>query len=244
VEKLKKAISGKNDPDLQLLHSLADYLIRRSVWAFGGDGWAYDIGYGGVDHVLASGRDVNVLVLDTEVYSNTGGQMSKSTPLGAIARFAEAGKPLAKKDLGLMAMTYGNVYVARIALGANMNQAVRAINEADAYKGPSLVIAYTHCINHGIDMSNGVDQQKRVVDSGAWILCRYNPDLAAQGKNPLQIDSKPPSIDIEEYMYKELRFRALKQTNPEKALQYLDRARALVKEKRRYYEHLAAMEMG
>ncbi|MFW6180857.1 MAG: 4Fe-4S dicluster domain-containing protein, partial [Spirochaetota bacterium] len=244
VGRLKKAIAGAGDPELKLLHSLADYLLRRSIWAFGGDGWAYDIGYGGVDHVLASGRDVNVLVLDTEVYSNTGGQMSKSTPLGAIARFAEAGKPLAKKDLGLMAMTYGNVYVARIALGANMNQAVRAINEADAYKGPSLVIAYTHCIAHGIDMSNGIDEQKRAVDSGAWILCRYNPDLAAQGKNPLQLDSKPPSIDIEEYMYKQLRFRALKQINPEKALQYLDQARTYVKEKRRYYEHLAAMEMG
>jgi pyruvate-ferredoxin/flavodoxin oxidoreductase len=243
VGKLKKAIAGKSDPDLTLLHSLADYLIRRSVWAFGGDGWAYDIGYGGVDHVLASGKDINVLVLDTEVYSNTGGQMSKATPIGAIARFAEAGKPLTKKDLALMAMTYGNVYVARIAMGANMNQAVRAINEADAYKGPSLVMAYTHCIAHGIDMSNGIDEQKRAVDSGAWILCRYNPDLAKEGKNPLVIDSKEPSIDIEEYMYKELRFRALKQTSPEKAVEYLEGARKYVKDKWHYYNHLASMPM-
>jgi pyruvate-ferredoxin/flavodoxin oxidoreductase len=244
VVRLKEAIAGKDNDDLKLLHSMADHLIRRSVWAFGGDGWAYDIGYGGVDHVLASGKDVNVLVLDTEVYSNTGGQMSKATPLGAIAKFAEAGKPLPKKDLALMAMTYGDVYVAKIALGANMNQAVKALNEADAYRGPSLVMAYTHCIAHGIDMSTGIDEQKRAVDSGAWILCRYNPELAAQGKNPLRLDSKPPSIDIEDYMYNQLRFRALKKTNAEQAAHYLEQARANVKKTRRYYEHLAAMEMA
>jgi len=243
VEKLKKALEGKEDADLKLLLSLSDYLIRRSVWGFGGDGWAYDIGYGGLDHVLASGSDVNILVLDTEVYSNTGGQVSKSTPRGAIARFAEAGKPLAKKDLGMMAITYGNVYVARVAMGANMNQAVKAFNEADAYKGPSIIIAYTHCIAHGIDMSNGLDEQKRAVNSGAWILYRYNPQLAKEGKNPLIIDSKEPSIDIADYMYNELRFRALKQTYPENADRYLELAREDAKKRWKMYKNLSEMEM-
>lgn len=242
VTRLKEQLKGKDDPACKLLLSLADYLIKRSIWAFGGDGWAYDIGYGGLDHVIASGKDVNLLVLDTEVYSNTGGQMSKSTPLGAIARFAEAGKPSAKKDLGLMAITYGNVYVATIALGANMNQAIRALNEADAYNGPSLIISYSQCINHGIDMSNGIEEQKRAVDSGAWILYRYNPLLLKEGKNPLIIDSKEPSIDIEEYMYRQIRFRALKQTNPERALRFLEQAREEVKRRYRFYRHLAAME--
>ncbi len=242
IGKLKKLIAGKKDQDLQLLLSLADYLVKRSIWAFGGDGWAYDIGYGGLDHVIASEKDVNILVLDTEVYSNTGGQMSKSTPLGAIARFAEAGKPNAKKDLGMMAMTYGSVYVARIALGANMNQAVKALNEADGYNGPSLIIAYTHCIAHGIDMANGVDEQKLAVNSGAWVLYRYNPLLAREGKNPLVIDSKEPSIDIGEYMYNELRFRALKQTNPEKAIEYLEIAREDAEKRYRMYRHLADMK--
>jgi pyruvate-ferredoxin/flavodoxin oxidoreductase len=239
VGKLKKTLKNTDDKDLKLLLSLTDYLIKRSIWAFGGDGWAYDIGYGGVDHVLASGRDVNILVLDTEVYSNTGGQMSKSTPLGAIARFAEAGKPMQKKDLGLMAMVYGNAYVARIALGANMNQGVRALNEADAYPGPSLIIAYTHCIAHGIDMSNGIEEQKKAVASGHWPLYRFNPLLAKEGKNPLNIDSKEPSIDIGEYMYGELRFRALKQTNPEKAIEYLEKARADAERRYRMYKHLS-----
>jgi pyruvate-ferredoxin/flavodoxin oxidoreductase len=238
---LKKSIEGKSDADLSLLFSLADYVIKRSIWAFGGDGWAYDIGYGGVDHVLASGKDVNILVLDTEVYSNTGGQMSKSTPIGAIARFAEAGKPIGKKDLGLMAMTYGNAYVARIALGANMNQGVRALNEADAYPGPSLVIAYTHCIAHGIDMSNGIEEQKKAVASGHWPLYRFNPVAAKEGKNPLTIDSKEPTMDIGDYMYGELRFRALKQTNPEAAVEYLEKARADAERRYRMYKHLAEM---
>ena len=235
-------IEGSKDAGSQLLLSLADYLIKRSIWAFGGDGWAYDIGYGGVDHVLASGKDVNILVLDTEVYSNTGGQMSKSTPIGAIARFAEAGKPIAKKDLGMMAMTYGNVYVARIAMGANMNQTVKALNEADAYPGPSLILAYTHCIAHGIDMSNGIEEQKKAVNSGHWVLYRYNPLLAKEGKNPLSVDSKEPSLDIGEYMYGELRFRALKATNPEKAVYYLDTARADAARRYQMYKHLAEME--
>jgi pyruvate-ferredoxin/flavodoxin oxidoreductase len=241
VIKLKKSLEKTSDGDLKYLLSLADYIIKRSIWAFGGDGWAYDIGYGGVDHVLALGRDVNILVLDTEVYSNTGGQMSKSTPIGAIARFAEAGKPVGKKDLGLMAMTYGRAYVGRIALGANMNQAVRALNEADAYPGPSLIIAYTHCIAHGIDMSNGIENQKKAVKSGHFPLYRFNPMLAKEGKNPLTVDSKEPSLDIAEYMYGELRFRALKQTNPEKAIEYLETARADASRRYDMYKHLAEM---
>ena len=242
VSKLKEALKKSDEELLKLLLSVADYLIRRSVWIFGGDGWAYDIGYGGLDHVLASGKDVNALVLDTEVYSNTGGQMSKATPLGAIAKFAEAGKPLPKKDLGLMAMSYRNVYVARVAMGANKVQAVRAFNEADAYNGPSIIIAYSHCIAHGIDMSRGLEQQKRAVDSGAWILFRYNPDLIKQGKNPLKLDSKEPSIDIEEYVNNEIRFRSLKKSHPDLAAKYLAQARENVKMNYKYYKQLAELE--
>jgi pyruvate-ferredoxin/flavodoxin oxidoreductase len=241
VIQLKRLLEKKNDKSSKLLFSLVDYLIKRSVWFFGGDGWAYDIGFGGLDHVIASGKDVNALVLDTEVYSNTGGQMSKSTPIGAIAKFAEAGKPLGKKDLGMMAMTYGSVYVARVALGANMNQCVKAFNEADAYNGPSLIIAYSHCIAHGIDMSNGLVEQKLAVDSGAWVLFRYNPDLAKQGKNPLTLDSKEPSIDIEDYMYNEIRFRALKNTYPERAKKFLEQARKEAQRRYRIYKNLAEM---
>jgi pyruvate-ferredoxin/flavodoxin oxidoreductase len=243
VVKLKDALRGKNDEHARMLLGAADYLIKRSIWAFGGDGWAYDIGYGGLDHVIASGRDVNILVLDTEVYSNTGGQMSKSTPVGAIARFAEAGKPLGKKDLGMMAISYGNVYVAKVALGYNMTQAVKAFNEADAYPGTSLIIAYSHCINQGIDMSKGLEQQKRAVESGAWVLYRYNPLALAEGKNPLTLDSKEPSMDIEEYMYRELRFRALKYSNPESALKFLEQAREDAKRRYRLYRHLADTEL-
>ena len=242
VSQLKKLLKGKKDGVYPLLFSLADFLIKRSVWFFGGDGWAYDIGYGGLDHVLASDKDVNALVLDTEVYSNTGGQMSKSTPMGAIAKFAEAGKSLGKKDLGMMVMTYGTVYVARVALGASLNQCVKAFNEADAYNGPSLVIAYSHCIAHGIDMSNGLTEQKRAVDSGAWVLFRYNPDLAKQGKNPLILDSKEPSLDLEEYMYNELRFKALKNANPERASFLLGQAKKDVQRRYNIYKHLAEME--
>ncbi|UCB45183.1 MAG: pyruvate:ferredoxin (flavodoxin) oxidoreductase [Spirochaetota bacterium] len=243
VAKLKKALKGKNKEDYRLLLSLADYLIQKSVWLFGGDGWAYDIGYGGLDHILASGKNVNALVLDTEVYSNTGGQMSKSTPVGAIAKFAEAGKPQGKKDLGMMAITYGSVYVAKVALGANMNQCVKAFNEADAYNGTSLIIAYSHCIAQGIDMSNGNQQQKLAVDSGALVLFRYNPDLVKEGKNPLTIDSKEPSIDIAEYMYNENRFRALKNSFPERAKTFLEQAREDAKRRYKMYKNLAQMEV-
>jgi len=241
VGELKKALKGKSSEEFKLLASLSDYLIKRSVWIFGGDGWAYDIGYGGLDHVLASGRDVNALVLDTEVYSNTGGQMSKSTPLGAIAKFAEAGKPFSKKDLGLMAFTYGNVYVARVAMGYSMNQTVKAFNEADAYDGPSLIIAYSHCIAHGINMMKGLDEQRLAVESGAWVLYRFNPMLEKEGKNPLILDSKEPSIDIEDYMYNEIRFRALKMTNPERAVKFLEQAKKDARKRYEMYKHLASM---
>ncbi|MDP3478397.1 MAG: thiamine pyrophosphate-dependent enzyme, partial [Desulfoprunum sp.] len=200
----------------RLLH-LTDFLVKKSVWAFGGDGWAYDIGYGGVDHVLASGENVNILVLDTEVYSNTGGQMSKSTPRAATAQFAAGGKKMPKKNMGMIFATYGNVYVAQISIGANPAQAIKAIAEAEAYDGPSLIIAYAHCINHGINMAKGLEQQKKAVLSGHWPLYRFNPDLEAQGKNPLTIDSKDPSITFAEYALGENRYRALKMVNPTEA---------------------------
>ncbi len=239
VEKLKEQLKGIDSETAKHMLSAADYLIKRSVWIIGGDGWAYDIGYGGLDHVLASGRNVNLLVLDTQVYSNTGGQMSKATPVGAVAKFAAAGKPHAKKDLGLMAMSYGNVYVARVAMGANSIQTLRAFLEAEAYDGPSIIIAYSHCIAHGIDMALGMNQQKLAVESGAWNLFRYNPVLAREGKNPLKLDSKEPSIDISEYMNNEIRFRSLKQINPERAEKLLNLAREEAKEKYKYFKYLA-----
>jgi pyruvate-ferredoxin/flavodoxin oxidoreductase len=174
------------------LKNVANFLVNKSIWGIGGDGWAYDIGFGGVDHVMASGKNVNLLVLDTEVYSNTGGQMSKATPRGSTAKFAAAGKPLSKKDMGLMLMAYGSVYVAQIAIGASHNQTVKAFAEAEAYDGPSCILAYSHCIAHGINMSLGLEAQARAVKSGHWLLYRYNPELIAQGKNPLQLDSKKP----------------------------------------------------
>ena len=196
------------------LLSLADYLVKKSVWAIGGDGWAYDIGYGGLDHVLASGENINLLMLDTEVYSNTGGQMSKATPLAAQAEFAAAGKRTPKKNMGMIMATYGNVYVAQVAFGANPVQTVKAFLEAEAFKGPSLVVAYSTCIAQGIDMSKGVDEMKRAVACGHWPLYRYNPDLEAQGKSPLIIDSGEPTISFAEYAYNETRYRALRQAEP------------------------------
>jgi len=219
--------------------SVADYLIKKSVWVLGGDGWAYDIGYGGLDHVMASGRNVNVLVLDTEVYSNTGGQMSKATPLGAVAKFAAAGKPVGKKDLGMMMMIYGSVYVARISIGANPNQAVRAFIEAESYDGPSIIIANAHCIAHGINMTEGVNYQKMAVESGAWPLFRYDPRLEAQGKNPLILDSKPPTLPLEEYMYAENRFRMLKKADPERAEKLLEAAKKDVADRFKMYQQWA-----
>ena len=206
----------------------------------GGDGWAYDIGYGGLDHVLASGRNVNALVLDTEVYSNTGGQCSKSTPRGAVAKFAAGGKPGAKKDLAMMAMSYGNVYVARVALGANPRQTLKAFIEAEAYDGPSLIIAYSHCIAHGIDMINGLKQQKLAVDCGHWPLYRYNPDLAAQGQNPFCLDSKKPTIPLKDYAYNEIRYKMLTRSKPEEAKRLIELGQEDVNERWRGIERMAA----
>ncbi|MGI6657255.1 MAG: pyruvate:ferredoxin (flavodoxin) oxidoreductase [Desulfobulbus sp.] len=217
VAELKAALADKQDAIAKRLYHVADYLVKKSVWIIGGDGWGYDIGYGGLDHVLASGQNVNVLLLDTEVYSNTGGQMSKSTPRAAVAQFAAGGKNMPKKNIGLIFSTFGTVYVARISIGANPQQAIRAIQEAEAYDGPSLIIAYAHCINHGINMATGLEQQKRAVECGHWSLFRYNPMLEAEGKNPMVIDSKEPTIPFSEYALKENRYRMLNISNPEQA---------------------------
>jgi pyruvate-ferredoxin/flavodoxin oxidoreductase len=225
VAQLKEACksSGKCDACSQLI-TVADYLVNKSVWIVGGDGWAYDIGYGGLDHVLASGKNVNVLVMDTEVYSNTGGQMSKATPRAAVAQFAAGGKDMPKKDLGRIAMSYGNIYVAQTALMANPNQTVKAFAEAENYDGPSLIIAYTHCIAHGIDMAKGVDEQKNAIACGHWPLYRFDPRLKDQDKNPLQLDSKAPTMEFSEYAYGENRYRTLLKSNPEVAKQLMDKA--------------------
>jgi len=244
VQKLKDKLSGIKSPEAKELASLADVLVRKNVWILGGDGWAYDIGYGGLDHVLASGRDVNVLVLDTEVYSNTGGQMSKATPRGAVAKFAAAGKPAPKKDLAMMAITYGNVYVARVAIGASDTQTVKAFREAEAYPGPSLILAYTHCIAHGYNLVNGLNQQKLAVQSGYWPLVRYNPLLAEEGQNPLSIDSKAPALPLQDYIYNETRYSMLTKSHPEEAAKLLELAQEDVNKRWRSYEHLASMKYG
>jgi len=243
VEQLKAAIrKGKPCTDCEQLLTVADYLVRKSVWALGGDGWAYDIGYGGLDHVLASGAKVNILVLDTEVYSNTGGQMSKSTPRGAVAKFAAAGKTAPKKDLGLLAMVYGNIYVAKVALGANTNQTVKAFVEAESYPGSSLIIAYAHCIAHGIEMTTGYDEQKKAVACGHWPLYRFDPRLKAEGKNPLQLDSKAPTLGFEEYAYGENRYRSLKQAKPEAAADLMKLATGDVADRWKLMEQLAGLK--
>ena len=238
---LRQKLEGVNTREARDLYALADALVRKTVWGVGGDGWAYDIGYGGLDHVLASGENVNLLVLDTEVYSNTGGQMSKATPLGAVAKFAFGGKPQPKKDLAMMAMTYGNVYVARVAFGFNDMQTVKAFLEAEAYDGPSLIIAYCHCIAHGYDLVHGLDQQKAAVQSGYWPLFRYNPELLKQGKNPLQLDSKAPTLPLEKYIYNETRYSMLRHSNPEAAKRLLEAAQEAVLRRWKQYEYLAAM---
>ncbi len=243
VDELKEKLKSSGSSEAKELISASDYLIRKSVWIFGGDGWAYDIGYGGLDHVMASGRNVNALVMDTEVYSNTGGQMSKATPIGAIAKFAASGKPIKKKDLGMMMMSYGYVYVAQIAMGYNRIQTIKAVQEAEAYDGPSIIIAYSHCIpNHGIAMNIGMEQQKLAVNAGLWPLYRFNPELKKQGKNPLQLDSREPSVDVEDYIYREIRYRALKQAKPEQAQEYLEQAKQNIKEQWETYKYLAARE--
>jgi pyruvate-ferredoxin/flavodoxin oxidoreductase len=244
VEILKGKLAGSSDAKAKDLLSLADVLVKKSVWIFGGDGWAYDIGYGGLDHVLASGRNVNVLVMDTQVYSNTGGQSSKATPIGAVAKFAAKGKDIPRKDLGMIAMTYGYVYVAQVAMGSSDVQTLRAFMEADAYDGPSLILAYSHCIAHGIDMSKGLDQQKLAVQSGSWPLYRYNPANIAEGKNPLKLDSKAPSIPVSEYAYNETRYRMLLQSDENRAEALMKLAQKDVGARWQLYEQMAAMHYG
>jgi pyruvate-ferredoxin/flavodoxin oxidoreductase len=242
VATLKEKLAGLDTPEAAQLKSLADMLVKRSVWIVGGDGWAYDIGYGGLDHVLASGRNVNVLVLDTQVYSNTGGQASKATPRAAVAKFAAGGKAMPKKDLGMIYMTYGNVYVAQVAMGANDRQTVRALVEAESYDGPSLIIAYSHCIAHGITMRLGFDQQQLAVDSGAWVLYRYDPRRAEQGLNPLQLDSKAPKVPVKDYAYNETRFKMLTQSKPEEAARLLALMQQDANERWRTYEQFASLD--
>jgi pyruvate-ferredoxin/flavodoxin oxidoreductase len=238
VKRLKHAIAGDTSETCKQLASVADYMVGKSVWIIGGDGWAYDIGYGGLDHVIASGKNVNLLVLDTEVYSNTGGQMSKSTPRAAVAKFAAGGKPTAKKDLALMAMTYGNVYVAQVSL-ANPSHLVKTIIEAEAYNGPSLIICYAHCISHGINTTFGVEGQRKAVACGHWPLFRYNPVLAQEGENPFKLDSKPPTMSFEEYAYGENRYRVLKKANPDAAAELMALAEEDVRKRWIRYERLA-----
>jgi len=248
IARLKELLADGRDDCCRRLLDVADYLVKKSVWIVGGDGWAYDIGYGGLDHVLASGRDVNVLVLDTEVYSNTGGQASKSTPRAAVAKFAEAGKRSPKKDLAMMAMTYGDVYVAKIALGANDAQAVRALVEAESYPGPSLILAYSHCIAWGIPMGPGhglgMLEQKKAVECGNWHLLRFDPRRLDEGKNPLQLDSKPPALPYAEWAGGEVRFNVLKQKQPEAAEALLKLGQEDVNLRYRLYEKLAGLDLS
>jgi pyruvate-ferredoxin/flavodoxin oxidoreductase len=240
VAELKRRLGGLDGPAVEDLLSVVDHLVRRSVWIVGGDGWAYDIGSGGLDHVLASGRNVNVLVLDTEVYSNTGGQMSKATPLGAVAKFATAGKTVPKKDIALQAIAYGNVYVARVAMGADAQQTLTAFREAEAYDGPSLVIAYSHCIAHGIEMRNGLEQQYRAVASGHWPLIRYDPMLRAADGNPFLLDSPRPRITLDEYTNRELRYRTLANADPAEAERLNRLAQHAVDQRWQVYEEMAS----
>ena len=239
VDELKAALKNDSKPTAKNLLSLADHFIKRSVWILGGDGWAYDIGFGGLDHVIASGRNVNLLVMDTEVYSNTGGQMSKATPVGAIAKFAAAGKDIVKKDLGAIAMSYGYVYVAKVSMGANIGQVIKAFREAESFDGPSIIIAYSHCINHGIDMMRGMDQGKAAVTSGLWPLYRYDPRLKDANKNPFQLDSKEATTSIEDFMYKEVRFKSLKAADPARAEALLAKAKTQAERVWKEHKYLA-----
>ena len=236
VDILKNKLQEIKSPLAANLLSIADFLVHRAVWLIGGDGWAYDIGSGGLDHALATGRNINVLVLDTEVYSNTGGQMSKATPTAATAKFAAAGKRVGKKDLALQAISYGNVYVAQIAMGANPQQTLLAMREAEAYDGPSLILAYSHCIAHGIDMTKGMEQQANAVASGYWPLLRYNPMLRKAGRNPFVLDSPRPTISLKDYAYKELRYKVLTITNPEEANRLIAMAQEIVDLRWKTYE--------
>ncbi len=241
VEELKKVLKSLKGTESERLANLSDYLVKKSVWMIGGDGWAYDIGYGGLDHVMASGKNVNILVLDTQVYSNTGGQQSKATMTGAVAKFAAGGKPQVPKDLAMMAIAYGNVYVARVAMGASDAQTVKAFVEAERYDGPSIIIAYSHCVAHGYDLRYGMDHQKLAVESGLWATFRYNPDLEKEGKNPMQLDYKGPKIDVKNFMYQESRFKMVEKMNMDNAKEYLDTARQHAKDMYKRYQNLAQM---
>jgi pyruvate-ferredoxin/flavodoxin oxidoreductase len=241
VQMLRLRLANVDTPEARDLLAIADTLVKKSVWIVGGDGWAYDIGYGGLDHVLSTGRDVNLLVLDTEVYSNTGGQASKSTPRAAVAKFAAAGKPTGKKDLAAMAMSYGTVYVAHVAMGAGDTHTVKAFLEAEAFHGPSLLIAYSHCIAHGYDLMHGLEQQKAAVNSGYWPLFRYHPDLAAEGKNPFVLDSRPPTLPLKEYIYNETRYTMLAKSHPEHAKELLAQAQEDVESRWKLYDYWARM---
>jgi pyruvate-ferredoxin/flavodoxin oxidoreductase len=243
VRVLGGKLAGIQSAEARRLESLADYLVKKSVWLVGGDGWAYDIGYGGLDHVLANRRDVNVLVLDTEVYSNTGGQQSKSTPLGAAAKFAAAGKPVGKKDLGLLANMYGHVYVARVAFGAKMAQTAQAFLEAESYHGPSLIIAYSHCIAHGYDMADGAKQQKLAVDSGVWPLYRFDPRRLVKGEPPLNLDYGPPKARVADYMRNESRFRMIERADPARFKHFLVEAQAQAERRYSVYQQLAGIKV-
>jgi pyruvate-ferredoxin/flavodoxin oxidoreductase len=241
VLELRARLAGNESSDARNLLAIADSLVRKSVWILGGDGWAFDIGFGGLDHVLGSGKNVNVLVLDTEVYSNTGGQMSKATPRGAVAKFAASGKSNSRKDLAMEAVSYGSVYVAQVALGGNDTHVVKAFQEAEAHDGPSIIIAYSSCIAHGYDLVHGLEQQKLAVQSGYWPLMRYNPALRETGKNPFQLDSKAPSIRLKEYTYREARYTMLARSNPELASELLKEAQDDVERQWRVYSARASM---
>jgi len=243
IDVLKERLRELNSADAKQLLAVADMLVKKSVWIMGGDGWAYDIGYGGLDHVLASGRNVNILVLDTEVYSNTGGQASKATPRGAVAKFAAGGKPGPKKDLGLMAMTYGNVYVASVAMGAKDEHTLKAFLEAEAYDGPSIIIAYSHCIAHGIDMTTAMSDQKVAVESGQWLLYRYHPERAAAGENPLALDSRAPTRKVQEFLLQQTRFKMLTKSKPEDAARLWKLAQEDANRRYKMYEYLATRKM-
>ena len=244
VKELRAVLANIDTDEAKHLNKLADYLIKKSLWILGGDGWAYDIGFGGLDHAIASGKNINILVMDTGVYSNTGGQQSKATPMGASAKFATAGKALPKKDLGMIAMSYGNVYVAQVSAGANDMQLIKAMNEAEAYDGPSLIIAYCHCIAQGFNLNDGLDHQKAAVESGSWPLYRYNPDNVAEGKAPLMLDSKAPTKPLSEYMANETRFQIVNKMNPERYEALLNKAQENVTEKRSLLEHMAGYKVS
>ena len=242
ADNARRALGDATDEPARDLLALAEYLVRRSLWIVGGDGWAYDIGAGGFDHVLAQNRDVNIMVLDTEVYSNTGGQASKATPLGGVAKFATAGKRTPRKDLALQAIAYGYVYVAQVALGGSPEQTIQALRDAEAYEGPSLILAYSHCIAHGYDLRDGMNQQHRAVAAGYWPLFRYDPTMRRADMNPFRLDSTRPRLRYEDYIYRELRFRILTQTRPEEARVLLRQMQATADARYRFYEDMAARE--